>query len=185
MKDFNLRKYLAEGRLLKEEINFPEMEDEFKGYQDAMLGSDLDFFKGVIDATPEELLDLKGGYYEVALGVEQGRYSAEEAVELAKAWAKDKLAKAIKIEKARVENTIKAFDKENYDYRYKSFNVDDHEGEIFVVYNTQSDYESEGKDLLKDLLSNFQFPVYVHYTVRDDYRSDNHDIYSKKGYELA
>jgi len=93
--------------------------------------------------------------------------------------------KAMEIEKARVENTIEAFDDENPDYRYKFYDVNDHEGEIFVVYNTQSDYESEGKDLLKDLLSNFQFPVYVHYTVRDDYRSNNHDIYSKKGYELA
>ena len=93
--------------------------------------------------------------------------------------------KDMEIEKARVENTIEAFDDENPDYRYKFYDVNDHEGEIFVVYNTQSDYESEGKDLLKDLLSNFQFPVYVHYTVRDDYRSNNHDIYSKKGYELA
>ena len=73
-------------------IDFPELEDEFEGYQDAMLGSDEEYLQGVIDATPEELLDLDGGYYEVALGVEQGRYSAEEAVKLAKAWAKDKLS---------------------------------------------------------------------------------------------
>ena len=91
MKDFNLRKYLAKNRLLKEEIDFPELEDEFEGYQDAMLGSDEEYLQGVIDATPEELLDLNGGYYEVALGVEQGRYSAEEAVKLAKAWAISKL----------------------------------------------------------------------------------------------
>ena len=52
--------------------------------------------------------------------------------------------------------------------------------------NTQADYDQiRGKEALLDLLSNFQFPVYLHYTVRDDYRSDNHDIYSKKGYELA
>ena len=92
MDNFNLKKYLAENRLLKEEIDFPELEDEFEGYQDAMLGSDEEYLQGVIDATPEELLDLNGGYYEVALGVEQGRYSAEEAVKLAKAWAKDKLS---------------------------------------------------------------------------------------------
>tara|TARA_Y100001972_G_scaffold106081_1_gene134210 strand:- start:2529 stop:2879 length:351 start_codon:yes stop_codon:yes gene_type:complete len=93
--------------------------------------------------------------------------------------------KAMEIEKARVGKTIEAFDDENYDYRYKFYDVNDHEGEIFVIYNTQADYESEGKDLFKDMLSNFQYPIYVHYTVRDDYRSDNHDIYSKKGYELA
>ena len=92
MDNFDLRKYLTENKLLKEEIDFPELEDEFEGYQDAMLGSDEEYLQGVIDATPEELLDLNGGYYEVALGVEQGRYSAEEAVKLAKAWAKDKLS---------------------------------------------------------------------------------------------
>ena len=92
MDNFDLRKYLTENRLLKEKIDFPELEDEFEGYQDAMLGSDEEYLQGVIDATPEELLDLNGGYYEVALGVEQGRYSAEEAVKLAKAWAKDKLS---------------------------------------------------------------------------------------------
>ena len=82
---------LAEGKLLKETIDFPEMEDEFEGYQDAMLGSDEEYLQGVIDDAPEEFLDLNGGYYEVALGIEQGRYSAEEAVELAKSWAKEKL----------------------------------------------------------------------------------------------
>ena len=88
--------------------------------------------------------------------------------------------------KAKVEDVLIAFDRENPDYRYKSYDVNDHEGEIFVVYNTQADYDQiRGKEALLDLLSNFQYPVYVHYTVRDDYRSDNHDIYSKKGYELA
>ena len=92
MKDFNLKGYLAENKLLKEAIDFPELEDEFEGYQDAMLGSDEEYLQGVIDAAPEEFLDLNGGYYEVALGIEQGRYNAEEAVKLAKAWAQDKLS---------------------------------------------------------------------------------------------
>jgi len=92
--------------------------------------------------------------------------------------------------KSKVEDVLQAFDKENYNYRYKFYDINDHEGEIFVVYNTQADYkadydQSRGKEALLDLLQNFQFPVYLHYTVRDDYRSDNHDIYSKKGYELA
>ena len=92
MEDFNFKKYIAENKLLKEAIDFPEMEDEFEGYQDAMLGSDEEYLQGVIDVTPEEFSDLNGGYYEVALGIEQGRYSAEDAVELAKSWAKEKLA---------------------------------------------------------------------------------------------
>jgi hypothetical protein len=94
--------------------------------------------------------------------------------------------KAMEIEKVRVGKTIKAFDDENYDYRYKSFDVNDHEGEIFVVYNTQSDFEQiRGKEMLMDLLSNFPYPIYVHYTVRDDYNPNNHDLYTKKGFELA
>ena len=108
MENFDLRKYLAENKLLKEAIDFPEMEDEFKGYQDAMLGSDEEYLQGVIDADPEEFLDLNGGFYEVALGVEQGRYSAEEAVELAKSWAKEKLT-GLAENKLLKENDLKSY----------------------------------------------------------------------------
>ena len=83
--------YELEDPIDSQGIDFPEMDDEFEGYQDAMLGSDEEYLQGVIDDAPEEFLDLNGGYYEVALGIEQGRYSAEEAVELAKSWAKEKL----------------------------------------------------------------------------------------------
>ena len=143
MKDFNLRKYLAKNRLLKEEIDFPELEDEFEGYQDAMLGSDKEYLQGVMDATPEELLDLNGGYYEVALGVEQGRYSAEEAVKLAKAWAKDKLSgieenKLIKeyldLEIDEDEVIINSFSGE-----YTGFIEDDGTVDFSVVYEDEDD----------------------------------------------
>ena len=94
--------------------------------------------------------------------------------------------KAMEIEKARVGKTIEAFDNENYDYRYKFYDVNDHEGEIFVVYNTQSDFEQiRGKEMLMDLLSNFPYPIYIHYTVRDNYNDRHFDIYTKKGFELA
>ena len=82
--------------ILNEEINFPELEDEFEGYQDAMLGSDEDYLQDIISSTDEELENeftdiMNGGYYEVALGIEQGRYDAKEAVQLAKKWAQEKL----------------------------------------------------------------------------------------------
>ena len=94
--------------------------------------------------------------------------------------------KAMEIEKAKVGKTIEAFDDENYDYRYKFYDVNDHEGEIFVVYNTQSDFEQiRGKEMLMDLLSNFPYPIYIHYTVRDNYNDRHFDIYTKKGFELA
>jgi hypothetical protein len=112
---------------------------------------------------------------------------------LKKYLAKNKLIKEISSEerkyidqiKAKVEDTLLAFDEANNEYRFKSYDVNDHEGEIFVVYNTQRDYENEGEPILKDLLSNFPYPVYIHYTVRDDYKSDNHDYFTKKGFELA
>ena len=181
-------------------IDFPELEDEFEGAMDAMVVEPEVYLQDIIDASAEEI--VSDDYYEIMNAVEQGVYSAEEAVKLAKAWAKDKLSglaenklikelspemrKVMDQEKAKVEDTLQAFDRENPDYRYKGYDINDHEGEIFVVYNTQADYDQiRGKEALLDLLSNFQFPVYLHYTVRDDYRSDNHDIYSKKGYELA
>ena len=87
-----------------------------------------------------------------------------------------------------VINTIKAFDKANHEFRFKSYDVYDHKGDIFVEYVTQQDYNNEGKQMLKDLLSNFQYPIYLHYIVRDDYSLDNIGYYdnppTKRGFEL-
>ena len=87
-----------------------------------------------------------------------------------------------------VINTIKAFDKANHEFRFKSYDVYDHKGEIFVEYVTQCDYTNDGKQMLKDLLSNFQYPIYLHYIVRDNYSLDNIGYYdnppTKRGYEL-
>ena len=83
---------------------------------------------------------------------------------------------------------IQEFDKANHEFRFKSYDVYDHKGEIFVEYVTQQDYNNEGKQMLKDLLSNFQYPIYLHYIVRDNYSLDNIGYYdnpiTKKGFEL-
>ena len=83
---------------------------------------------------------------------------------------------------------IQEFDKANHEFRFKSYDVYDHNGEIFVEYVTQQDYNNEGKQMLKDLLSNFQYPIYLHYIVRDNYSLDNIGYYdnpiTKKGFEL-
>jgi hypothetical protein len=81
-------------------------------------------------------------------------------------------------------NTIKAFDEKNPIHRFKSYDVYDHKGEIFVEYVNQCDYTNDGKQMLKDLLSNFKYPIYLHYIVRDDYNVDNIDSITKKGFEL-
>jgi len=95
MKKSELRQLIKEeiSKVLKEQINFPEMEDELQGWQDAALGSDEEFLQGVLDASPKELIDINGGYYELASSVEQGYMKPMEAVKLAKAWAKEKLNK--------------------------------------------------------------------------------------------
>ena len=89
MENFDLKKYLAENKLLKEEIDFPELEDEFEGAMDAMVVEPEVYLQGIIDASAEEI--VSDDYYEIMNAVEQGVYSAEEAVKLAKAWAKNKL----------------------------------------------------------------------------------------------
>ena len=116
MKDFDLRKYLAEGRLLKEDIDFPELEDEFEGAMDAMIVEPEVYLQDIIDASAEEI--VSDDYYEIMNAVEQGVYSAEEAVKLAKAWAKDKLSSLAenKLLKEEVKvgdtigNTVQGFD---------------------------------------------------------------------------
>jgi hypothetical protein len=89
MENFNLRKYLAENKLLKEYIDFPEMEEEFEGAMDVMVVEPEVYLQDIINASPEEI--VSDDYYEIMNAVEQGVYSAEEAVELAKSWAKEKL----------------------------------------------------------------------------------------------
>ena len=81
-------------------------------------------------------------------------------------------------------DTIKEFDEKNPIHRFKSYDVYDHKGEIFVEYVNQCDYTNDSKQMLKDLLSNFKYPIYLHYIFRDDYNVDNIDSITKKGFEL-
>ncbi len=90
MNNFDLRKYLTEGKLLKENVDFPELEDEFEGAMDAMVVEPKVYLQDIINASPEEI--VSDDYYEVMNAVEQGVYSEDEAVKLAKAWAKEKLS---------------------------------------------------------------------------------------------
>ena len=90
MDNFNLKKYLAESKLLKENIDFPEMEDEFEGAMDAMVVEPEVYLKDILNASANDL--VSDDYYEVMNAVEQGVYSKDEAVKLAKSWAKEKLS---------------------------------------------------------------------------------------------
>ena len=92
MKKSELRKIIKEeiSKILKEAIDFPEMEDEFEGAMDAMVVEPEVYLQDIINASSEEI--VSDDYYEIMNAVEQGVYSAEEAVKLAKAWAQDKLS---------------------------------------------------------------------------------------------
>ena len=156
MDNFDLRKYLAEGRLLKEEIDFPELEDEFEGAMDAMIVEPEVYLQDIIDASAEEI--VSDDYYEIMNAVEQGVYSAEEAVKLAKAWAKDKLSslaenKLIKeyldLEIDEDEVIINSFSGE-----YTGFIEDDGTVDFSVVYEDEDDRDGMefDEDNWKDIL---------------------------------
>ena len=89
MDKFNLKEYLKNNPLLKENIDFPELEDEFEGTMDAMVVEPEIYLQDIID---DPSVVLGDDYFEVYNAVEDGIYSEEEAVELAKKWATDKLS---------------------------------------------------------------------------------------------
>ena len=88
-----------------------------------------------------------------------------------------------------VENVIHKFDKENWFFRFKSYDVYDYKGEIFVEYITQQDHDGNGKFSLIEELSEISFKedinINLYYKVRDDHRSDNRNYLTKKGFELV
>ena len=89
MENFNLKKYLAENNLLKEEIDFPELEDEYRDTMEGAIERPEVYLQNIINASDEEI--VSDNYYEIKNAVDDRRYTKEKAVELAKAWAKNKL----------------------------------------------------------------------------------------------
>ena len=132
--NFDLKKYLAEGRLFKENVDFPELEDEFEGAMDAMVAEPKVYLQDIIDASAEEI--VSDDYYEIMNAVEQGVYSEVEAVKLAKAWAKEKLSNL-----AEGRLLKEDYDKESL---IKALGDDDDafiqlgDGREFVIYNPNS-----------------------------------------------
>jgi hypothetical protein len=70
-------------------IGFPEMEDEFEGAMSSMSISKEEYLQDIIDASADEI--VSDSYFEIKNAVEQGIYSKDEAVKLAKEWARIKL----------------------------------------------------------------------------------------------
>tara|TARA_B100000989_G_scaffold256439_1_gene205635 strand:+ start:2126 stop:2431 length:306 start_codon:yes stop_codon:yes gene_type:complete len=99
-------------------------------------------------------------------------------------FEKQNLKEEIKL----VENLIHKFDKENYFFRFKLYDVYEYKNELFVEYVTQQDHDGNGKSMLIDLLSDISFAedvnIYLYYVVRDEFRSDDRDYFTKKGFKL-
>ena len=186
MDNFDLRKYLAEGRLLKENIDFPELEDEFEGAMDAMVVEPEVYLQDIIDASADEI--VSDSYYEIMNAVEQGIYSKDEAVKLAKSWAKEKLStlaegKLLKEEEVDVlgneflqdiQDTMKMSYKMDVDmddikdwvkFYYIGYNSEYDEGPGDVDYEGNEfgseDYESEKKELVFDTAEREDFLTYL------------------------
>ena len=88
-----------------------------------------------------------------------------------------------------IENAISEFDKKWFDYRFKSYDVYDYKGELFVEYITQQDHDGNGKFVLIEELSEISFKedinINLYYKVRDDHKTSNRDYLTKKGFELV
>ena len=132
MNNFDLTKFLAEGKLLKENTDFPELEDEFEGAMDAMVVEPEVYLKDILNASANDL--VSDDYYEIMNAVEQGVYSKDEAVKLAKSWAKEKLstlAEGKLLNEAMSPQDIVDI----ADTVAEEFTKEDADGGIFMVYS--------------------------------------------------
>ena len=103
--------FLTENKLLKEEIVFPELEDEFEDTMEAAIERPEVYLQNIIDASDEEI--VSDGYFEIKKAVDGRRYTKEKAAELARAWAMAKLSDLIPIDTFLNKNFKEVQDKIN------------------------------------------------------------------------
>jgi hypothetical protein len=137
--NFNPGKWLVENKItfqsrLNESINFPEMEDEFRGAMETGDFTEEDYLQYIID-TPSSEIDLEG-FYEVENAIEQGDYSQNQAIKLMKSWAKEKLSS---LSKSRINE-----DQINNKYVVKDEELSDQYGDFYTIdINKALDYLSQ------------------------------------------
>jgi hypothetical protein len=140
---------LAENKLLKEEIDFPEMEDEFEGAMDAMMVEPEVYLQDIIDASAEEI--VSDDYYEIMNAVEQGIYSKDEVVKLAKTWAKSKLSGLAEGEsKMHTQDKMNNFDLKKYLAEGKLLKEEKYSGAI--IRKGESDKAKEDTKIVRQAL---------------------------------
>jgi hypothetical protein len=83
-----------------------------------------------------------------------------------------------------ITRAVQDFDKENHEFRFKQFDVEEYNGDYFVEYVSQEDEwvggEKLGK-LLNSLSKKLKVQIYLYYIIRDDHKAEN-NIRTKKGY---
>ena len=145
---YRFRQFLTEG-VIKENIDFPELEDEFEGAMDAMVVEPEVYLQDIINASPEEI--VSDDYYEVMNAVEQGVYSEDEAVELAKAWAKEKLSTLAEgVTADEIASRVRKLGKEK---GIEDEYIEDYIDELDGNFEPDAYENSTDKDLLDDLKS--------------------------------
>ena len=123
---------------------------------DAMIVEPEVYLQDIIDAPAEKI--VSDDYYEIMNAVEQGVYSAEEAVKLAKAWAKDKLSGLTENKLLKEEMSLEIDD----DFieltadsgTYDAYIEDDGTVDFSVTYEDEDDRDGEefDEDNWKDIL---------------------------------
>ena len=126
--DLGLERDTFYGGRLFEAIDFPELEDEFEGAMGAMVVEPKVYFQGIIDASAEEI--VSDDYYEIMNAVEQGFYSEDEAVKLAKAWAKEKLSNLAEAPRDGVKSAATKLGIKPSHIRKENMYIDDEEFEM-------------------------------------------------------
>ena len=95
---------------------------------DAMVVEPKVYFQGIIDASAEEI--VSDDYYEIMNAVEQGFYSEDEAVKLAKAWAKEKLSNLAEAPRDGVKSAATKLGIKPSHIRKENMYIDDEEFEM-------------------------------------------------------
>ena len=157
MDKFNLREYLKNNPLLKENIEFPELEDEFEGAMDAMVVEPEIYLQDIID---DPSVVLGDDYFEVYNAVEDGIYSEDEAVELAKKWATDKLS-SLAENKTLNELELDFYDEDDPNAVTLTAQSGEYDGDVedgMVSFSVYDEYEEFDEDNWEDILgSNHAF----------------------------
>ena len=98
-----------------------------------------------------------------------------------------RINESIKSIEKEIDNALYKFDEKNHEYRYKHFDTQENNGDWFVNWVTQEDEFNDGEPAMMKILAKIakknKIDIYLYYIIRDNDRTSNYDMYSKKGYK--